>query len=223
MVGRHWRPRSVCSSSTRASTSTPRLLGHGLLERGDGCPAAAILILGWQSADLRRPRGVLLAVPLCVLRRRWPSIVNWATCPRCEPLGSWPPAPSRRIGSTSRGWPRWWPTVCGRPGERSCRSASPTTSPASPIADELVYLPPAWFESSPPPAAVMMIGAEIGRPATGSKPGRLRILDEFARDTRHAPWLCSPTPPAPSPMTPSASMDHVATPPTTSPKMLCPT
>jgi len=50
--------------------------------------------------------------------------------------------------------------------------------------DELVYLPPAWFASDPPPRlpAVMMIGAELSHPSDWPESGdALRILNEFAR------------------------------------------
>jgi S-formylglutathione hydrolase FrmB len=55
--------------------------------------------------------------------------------------------------------------------------------------DELVYLPPAWFESSPPPRlpVVMMIGAEMGGPQNWLPAGSgdaQRILDEFAMKHR---------------------------------------
>jgi S-formylglutathione hydrolase FrmB len=49
--------------------------------------------------------------------------------------------------------------------------------------DELVYLPPAWFRSSPPPKlpVVMMIGAEMSRPSDWLDGGdAMRVLDDFA-------------------------------------------
>ena len=53
--------------------------------------------------------------------------------------------------------------------------------------DEFVYLPPSWFESSPPPRlpAVMMMGPEVGRPGDWlDAGGALRILDDFALEHR---------------------------------------
>jgi len=49
--------------------------------------------------------------------------------------------------------------------------------------NELVYLPPAWFASSPPPKlpAIMMIGAELSHPGDWLRAGEAaRILDDFA-------------------------------------------
>ncbi|GAB7071482.1 esterase family protein [Mycobacterium hodleri] len=49
--------------------------------------------------------------------------------------------------------------------------------------DELVYLPPAWFASVPPPPlpAVMMIGGEFNTPADWLRAGRaIETLDAFA-------------------------------------------
>jgi S-formylglutathione hydrolase FrmB len=49
--------------------------------------------------------------------------------------------------------------------------------------DELVYLPPAWFRSSPPPVlpAVMMIGGQLGTPEDWFRAGGAkRIIDDFA-------------------------------------------
>ena len=71
-------------------------------------------------------------------------------------------------------------TGSGRPAAPSCGSPRRTTFSHR---EELVYLPPVWFSSNPPPRlpAVMMMGAELSRPRTGFTvrpravhPGRLR-------------------------------------------------
>jgi S-formylglutathione hydrolase FrmB len=49
--------------------------------------------------------------------------------------------------------------------------------------DELVYLPPAWFASNPPPQlpAVMMIGAQLGTPEDWFRAGGAQeVIDSFA-------------------------------------------
>lgn len=48
--------------------------------------------------------------------------------------------------------------------------------------DELVYLPPAWYATTPPPPlpVVMMIGGEFGHPADWPSVGAQKVLDDFA-------------------------------------------
>jgi S-formylglutathione hydrolase FrmB len=51
--------------------------------------------------------------------------------------------------------------------------------------DELVYLPPAWFKSNPPPRlpAVMMIGGQLGTPEDWFRAGGAKqVIDDFAAD-----------------------------------------
>lgn len=50
--------------------------------------------------------------------------------------------------------------------------------------DEIVYLPPAWYATNPPPPlpVVMMIGGEFGGPAAWPTVGALKVLDDFVAD-----------------------------------------
>ncbi|EUA66177.1 esterase family protein [Mycobacterium xenopi 4042] len=91
---------------------------------------------------------------------------------------------------------------------------------------ELVYLPPAWFASTPPPRlpTVMMIGGEFNTPADWLRAGNaVTTIDEFAAaHGGNAPVLVFVDSGARSTTTPNASTAPAATPPTISPRMCCP-
>lgn len=145
--------------------------------------AVAILVLGWRGAAWWR-RGIsLLAVPLCLLS----------------------------AGLALNGWVGYFPTVQSAWGQltagplpdqsdmagvnaMAAAGAMPDRGRIVPVtipADashfkhrgELVYLPPAWFAQSPPPAlpAVMMIGGEFNTPADWVRAGgAIKSVDDFA-------------------------------------------
>lgn len=145
--------------------------------------AIAILVLGWRGVPWWRRTASVLAVPLCLLSAA--LALNSAT-------GFLP-----TVGSA------WQLATGSRPEQWMDRSdfeamvqdgAQPTRGtlvwigiPADASGfdhrQELVYLPPAWFRSNPPPQlpVVMMLGGELSQPADWRDAGRaLETLDEFA-------------------------------------------
>src|ERR1700759_5687579 len=144
--------------------------------------AAAIVILGWGSARWWRGSASLLSVPLCLLS----------------------------AGLTLNLWVGYFPTVQTAwdqlaagplPHQTDAAGvaamAAPGLQPAHGIVvpvtisgdashfkhrGEVVYLPPAWFTSNPPPAlpTVMMIGGEFNTPADWLRAGNAaKTIDEL--------------------------------------------
>jgi S-formylglutathione hydrolase FrmB len=145
--------------------------------------AAAVLVLGWPGARWWRRGLALLSVPLCVL---------------CATLAV-------------NGWVGYFPTVLAawnqltsgplpdqidrlRVTEMQVAGTKPTRGVVVPVnisADashfphrqELVYLPPAWFGSNPPPRlpTVMMISSAFNTPADWLRAGgAFDTIDDFA-------------------------------------------
>jgi S-formylglutathione hydrolase FrmB len=145
--------------------------------------AAAVLLLGWVGAQWWRRAMSVLALPLCLL---------------CVAL-------------VVNGWVGYFPTVDAAwnqlsaaplPGQTDratvtamqLRGAIPARGVVVPVnigADaskfkhrsELVYLPPAWFGSNPPPRlpVVMMIGAQFNNPSDWVRAGNaITTADNFA-------------------------------------------
>lgn len=145
--------------------------------------AAAVLLLGWRTAARWRRTVSALALPLCLLS----------------------------TGSTLNGWVGYFPTVQSAwtqltagplPGQSDLATVTglagrgapphegrvlPVTIPAGAAParhrGELVYLPPAWFAQSPPPAlpVVMMIGGQFNTPADWLRDGgAAATVDAFA-------------------------------------------
>ncbi|EUA37358.1 putative conserved membrane protein [Mycobacterium avium subsp. avium 2285 (R)] len=185
----------------------------------------AVLVLGWRTARRWRRGAAVLAVPLCLLSAA--LVLNlW--------VGYFPTVQSAWSQLTSGPLPDQTDqaTVTAMAASR-IRPPHGTVVPVAIPSDgshfkhrgELVYLPPEWFATTPPPAlpTVMMIGGQFNTPAdwtrraTRSRPSTTSRPPTTAR---RRCW-CSWTPAAPSTTTPSASTGSAATPPTTSPKMLC--
>jgi len=155
--------------------------------------ATGVVVLGWRGARWWRRGAAVLAVPLCVLRvvlavNVWvgylPTVDTAWNQLTAGPL----PDQTDRAAVTRRQL-------------ADARLANGVVLPVSIPADaskfahrrELVYLPPAWFASSPPPRlpTVMMIGADFNTPADWLRTGHaIHTIDDFA-STHHgyAPLL----------------------------------
>lgn len=145
--------------------------------------AAGVLTFGWRGTHWwRRGLGVL-AVPLCVLSSVL-SVNDW--------VGYFPTVHSAWNQLTAGPLPdeidRITVTAMQLAGTRPAKGVVvPVTisAEASKFAHrrELVYLPPAWFASNPPPRlpTVMMIGAALNTPADWLRAGNaVTTIDDFA-------------------------------------------
>ncbi|MEY8016543.1 alpha/beta hydrolase [Mycobacterium servetii] len=145
--------------------------------------ATAVLLLGWRTARRWRRGAALAAVPLCLLSAAL-AVNLWAGYfPTVE--SAWNqivsgPLPDQTDQATV--------TAMAAKGTRpSHGSVLPVTIPS--VAShfkhrgELVYLPPDWFATSPPPKlpTVMMIGGQFNTPADWTRAGNaVKTIDEFA-------------------------------------------
>ncbi|MGI9126464.1 MAG: alpha/beta hydrolase, partial [Mycobacterium sp.] len=149
--------------------------------------ATTVLFTGWPSAPWWRRVVALLAVPLCVVSAG--TVLNSSL----EYLPTVRTAWQRVTGQLP---PQWidQPKLLAmqRDGVRPTRGTVVSFRTPGDVSgfthrDELVYLPPAWFTSSPPPQlpVVMMLGAELSTPADWLQAGKaLETLDEFALQHR---------------------------------------
>ncbi len=205
--GRRWRSRATLAALGMAAMVTA--LSHWYITSlglaGDPAPAslwiwiamsglaAAVLVLGWPGARWWKRGLAVLSVPLCVL---------------CATL-------------SLNGWVGYFPTVLaawnqltGKPlpdqidrlrvTEMQIAGTKPTKGVVVPVTiradashfphrEELVYLPPAWFATNPPPRlpTVMMIGSAFNTPADWLRAGNaFDTIDDFAaRHHGFAPTL----------------------------------
>jgi S-formylglutathione hydrolase FrmB len=145
--------------------------------------AAAVLILGWPSARRWRRGAALTAVPLCVLCAAL-ALNLW--------VGYFPTVQSAWNQLTSGPLPdqtdKAAVTAMVTKGTRPAHgSVVPVVIPADEShfkhRGELVYLPPEWFASNPPPRlpTVMMIGGQFNTPADWTRAGNaIETIDDFA-------------------------------------------
>jgi S-formylglutathione hydrolase FrmB len=145
--------------------------------------AAAVLIVGWRSARPWRRGATLLAVPLCLLCAAL-ALNLW--------VGYFPTVPAAWNQLTSGPLPdQTDPATVTAMAAKRARPPHGSVVPVMIPSDashfkhrgELVYLPPEWFASSPPPAlpTVMMIGGQFNTPADWTRAGNaVRTIDDFA-------------------------------------------
>lgn len=145
--------------------------------------AAGVLMLGWRDSRWRRRGLSVLALPLCVLCTVL-AVNSW--------VGYFPTMRAAWDGLTGGPLPGQadWATVTELLSKGVTPSKGNIVSVRIPDAgsgfghrDELVYLPPVWYTTTPPPQlpAVMMIGPEFGRPADWLQSGEAqRTVDGFA-------------------------------------------
>ncbi|WP_197516267.1 alpha/beta hydrolase family protein [Mycobacterium sp. E2497] len=145
--------------------------------------ALAVLILGWRGARRWRRGAGLLAVPLCALCAA--LVLNlW--------VGYFPTVQAAWNQLTSGPLPDQTDpaTVTAMVAKRARPphgSVVPVVIPSDAShfkhRGELVYLPPEWFTSSPPPVlpTVMMIGGQFNTPADWTRAGNaVKTIDDFA-------------------------------------------
>lgn len=145
--------------------------------------AAAVLILGWRGARWWRRASSILAVPLCLLCSL--LVLNqW--------VGYFQTVQSAWDQLTSRPLPHQ--TDKATVVSMAAKGTKPAHGSLVPVQipsdashfqhrEELVYLPPAWFASYPPPKlpTVMMIGGMLSSPADWVRAGNaVETVDAFA-------------------------------------------
>ncbi|SPM29646.1 hypothetical protein MTAB308_3138, partial [Mycobacterium terramassiliense] len=145
--------------------------------------AAAVLLLGWPGARWWRRGLAVISVPLCAVCAAL-ALNGW--------VGYFPTVAAAWDQLTSRPLPdqidRLRVTAMQLEGTKPAKGVVvPVTISADashfPHRQELVYLPPAWFNSNPPPRlpTVMMISSAFNTPADWLRPGgAFTAIDEFA-------------------------------------------
>src|ERR1700754_3643469 len=145
--------------------------------------AAAVLLLGWRDARGWQRGAAMASVPLCLLSAAL-TLNLW--------VGYFPTVQSAWSQLTSGPLPdqtdRATVTAMVAKGHRPPHgSVVPVVIPPDAShfkhRGELVYLPPEWFVSSPPPPlpTVMMIGGQFNTPADWTRAGNaINTIDAFA-------------------------------------------
>ncbi|WP_406814160.1 alpha/beta hydrolase [Mycobacterium sp. M23085] len=163
-----------------ASKSAPQALYVWIALVGT---AIAVLILGWRDARWWRRGLSVLAVPLCLLcsllvLNQWVGYFQTVQ-------SAWDQITSTRLpGQTDKAAVIALAAKGAKPPRGSLVSVQ-TPDDASHFThrEELVYLPPAWFASYPPPQlpTVMMIGGMVNTPADWVRAGSaVDSVDAFA-------------------------------------------
>lgn len=145
--------------------------------------AATVLVLDWRSARWWGRGASLMAVPLCVLSAALALNLWVGYFPTVQ--AAWNQLTSGPLPDQAD--PASVAAMAGkgtRPPRGSVVPVSiPSTASHFKHRGELVYLPPAWFASDPPPRlpVVMMIGGQFNTPADWARAGNaIQTVDEFA-------------------------------------------
>ncbi len=168
------------ASAGLADDPAPQLLWWWIAGSG---AAAAIVILGWGSARWWRRSASLLSVPLCLLSAGL-TLNLW--------VGYFPTVQTAWDQLTAGPLPHQ--TDAASVAAMAAAGLQPTHGIVVPVTipdyashfkhrGEVVYLPPAWFTSSPPPPlpTVIMIGGEFNTPADWLRAGNAgKTIDDLA-------------------------------------------
>jgi S-formylglutathione hydrolase FrmB len=148
-----------------------------------GGVALAVLFLGWRDTNWWRRGASVLAVPMCLLcvavtLNMWTGYVPTLQTAYDQLAGK--PVP----GQTDASGVKAIQDEGGIPAKGTVTTVTiPDNGSGFKHRDEVVYLPPAWYASNPPPKlpVVMMIGGVIGRPGDWLRAGDAqKTLDDFA-------------------------------------------
>jgi S-formylglutathione hydrolase FrmB len=145
--------------------------------------AAAVAVLGWRGARWWRRGAGLVAVVLCVLCTALalntsvnylPTVTTaWRSLTGAPLPGQTDPATAAAM--QHNGTPPMSSTIIA--------VTIPDDASGFKHRQELVYLPPTWYQSTPPPQlpVVMMIGGEFGHPADWLEAGQAQhTIEDFA-------------------------------------------
>lgn len=176
----HW----FVAANGMASDPAPRQLWVWIALTGLSLGA---LVFGWRGARWWRRGASIIAVPLCLLSTAlavnvwvgyFPTVQNAWNQMTAGPL----PDQSSRASVTAQAAQVQAHHVL--PARGSVVSVDiPSTASHFKHRGELVYLPPAWFATSPPPKlpTVMMIGGEFNTPADWLRAGNaISVIDSYA-------------------------------------------
>jgi S-formylglutathione hydrolase FrmB len=145
--------------------------------------ATAMAVLGWRGARWWRRGAGLVSVALCVLcaalaLNSWVNYLPTVTAAWQRLTGA--PLPDQTDPATAAAMPR---TGTAPTSSSIVAVTIPDDASGFKHRQELVYLPPAWYQSTPPPQlpVVMMIGGEFGHPADWVQAGQAQhTIEAFA-------------------------------------------